>query len=99
MIQTMVLLPLLAGLAAGAEFKAGLAAVSITPKGPVRMSGYAARTQPSQGVVHDLWAKALALEDSRGRFLLITLDLVTIPGNFAADIAGRIWSGSVTNSP
>ena len=49
-----------------AAWKAGTARV-ITPKTPMWMSGYAARTKPSQGVVHDLWAKALAIEDPSGR--------------------------------
>ena len=31
------------------------------------MAGYAARTKPSEGAVHDLWAKALALEDPSGQ--------------------------------
>ena len=45
------------------DWKVGLASVKITPTEPVRMSGYASRTQPSQGVALDLYAKALALED------------------------------------
>src|SRR5262245_15925407 len=49
--------------AAGSVWKAGTARAAITPKTSMWMSGYAARTKPSQGVVHDLWAKALALED------------------------------------
>jgi hypothetical protein len=43
------------------------------------MAGYAARTKPSDGAVHDLWAKALALEDPAGkRAVVITLDLCGI---------------------
>ena len=43
------------------------------------MSGYAARTKPSEGAVHDLWAKALAIKDPAGRtVLLVTLDVVGI---------------------
>ena len=43
------------------------------------MAGYAARTKPSEGAVHDLWAKALALEDPAGqRAILITLDICGI---------------------
>ena len=46
-----------------AGWKAGTGRVAITPKEPMWMAGYAARTKPSEGAVHDLWAKALA----RGR--------------------------------
>ncbi|MHC4116179.1 MAG: neutral/alkaline non-lysosomal ceramidase N-terminal domain-containing protein [Planctomycetota bacterium] len=68
---------------AGAEqmqWKAGVASVVITPTEPMWMAGYAARKGPSEGKVHDLWAKALALEDSQGgRFVLVTVDLIGIP--------------------
>ncbi len=48
-------------------WKAGLAKVNITPDNLMWMSGYAARTKPAEGKQHDLWAKALALEDPSGR--------------------------------
>jgi len=60
-------------------WKAGTATTSITPDHPMWMAGYAARNKPSEGKVHDLHAKALALEDSRGqRLVIVTLDLVGI---------------------
>ena len=44
------------------------------------MAGYAARKGPSEGKVHDLWAKALVLEDGQGgRFVLVAVDLIGIP--------------------
>ena len=52
---------------AEAGWKAGTGRVAITPKEPMWMAGYAARTKPSEGAVHDLWAKALALEDPAGQ--------------------------------
>jgi neutral ceramidase len=62
-----------------AAWQAGTAKVAITPHQPMWMSGYAARTKPSEGAVHDLWAKALAIKDPSGRVvLLVTLDLVGI---------------------
>ena len=73
--------------AADAPWKAGTARAVITPKTPMWMSGYAARTKPSQGVVHDLWAKALALEDPNGRrAILITLDVCGI----GRDLSNRV---------
>jgi len=61
-------------------FRAGVASTVITPEQPMWMSGYAARTKPSEGKVHDLHAKALALEDSQGkRLVIVTVDLLGIP--------------------
>ena len=45
-----------------AKFKAGVASDVITPQQSMWMSGYAARTKPSEGKASDLYAKALALE-------------------------------------
>ena len=60
-------------------WKAGTARVAITPKGPIWMAGYAARTKPSEGAAHDLWAKALAVTDPEGRkAVIVTLDLCGI---------------------
>src|SRR5262245_35829073 len=51
------------GSAAAAEgWRAGTARVAITPKQPTWMAGYGSRNKPSEGAVHDLWAKALVLE-------------------------------------
>src|SRR5579883_1095734 len=70
-----------------AGWQAGTARVAITPKQPMWMSGYAARTKPSEGAVHDLWAKALAIRDPDGRTaLLVALDLVGIDGELSKRI-------------
>jgi hypothetical protein len=70
------------GTASGAEptvWKAGAAAVNITPQTSLRMAGYAGRKKPSEGVAQDLFAKALALEDARGaRLVIVTMDLIGI---------------------
>ena len=47
------------------EWKAGVATTVITPQQPMWMSGYAARNKPSEGKIHELYAKVLALEDAR----------------------------------
>ena len=61
------------------SWKAGLASTVITPEEPMWMAGYAARNKPSEGKVHDLHAKALALEDTRGgRLVIVTVDLLGI---------------------
>jgi hypothetical protein len=80
-------------LAAGATWKAGTARAVITPRTPMWMSGYASRTKPSQGVVHDLWAKALALEDPNGRrAILITLDVCGIGRDLSNQVRDAIQS-------
>ena len=62
------------------KWKAGIASTVITPEQPMWMAGYAGRTKPSEGKIHDLRAKALALEDSQGtRFVIVTVDLIGIP--------------------
>lgn len=84
-----VLLPLAPAFAA--EWQAGLAAVKITPEGPISMAGYAQRNRPSEGVAADLYAKALALADSRGeRAVWITTDLIGLRGAVAEQILRRV---------
>lgn len=62
------------------DWRAGVATAVITPEQPMWMAGYAARTKPSEGKIHDLHAKALALEGKDGsQLLIITLDLVSVP--------------------
>ncbi len=57
-------------------WQAGTAKAAITPRGPIWMAGYAARTKPSEGKTHDLWAKALAIKDPRGKLaVLVTIDV------------------------
>jgi hypothetical protein len=74
-----------------ATWKAGVAKAVITPKQPTWMSGYASRTKPAEGKVHDLWAKALVLEDAAGkRCLLVTLDLVGIDRDTAQAVCRDI---------
>ena len=73
------------------EWRVGLARVKITPDGPIRLDGYAHRTKASDGVVSDLWAKAMAIEDGRGRqSVLITLDLIGFPSDWAEAVSSAI---------
>jgi hypothetical protein len=76
-----------------ADFQAGVARVKITPPVPFWMSGYAARTHPSEGVAQDLWAKALALRDSKGhQVVLVTSDLIGLPRAISDEVAARVWA-------
>jgi hypothetical protein len=79
------------GLAVAAEYKAGVARVVITPDTPIYMSGYANRTHPSEGKLHDLWAKALAIEDRKGgRVVIVTTDLIGLSRPIADEIATHV---------
>jgi hypothetical protein len=81
-------LPLLLGTP---TWKAGAAKSIITPAQPLWLSGYAARTKPAEGKLTDLWAKALVLEDARGRRgVLVTLDLVGIPRDLSAAVCAEL---------
>ena len=53
--------------------------------------GYASRKTPSEGVNADLFAKAMAFEDSEGhKALLVTADIIGFPGEIAESIAARL---------
>jgi len=76
---------------ASAGWKAGTAKVSITPKQSMWMAGYGSRTKPSEGAVHDLWAKALAFESPDGkRALLVTLDICGIGRKLSVAIRDKL---------
>ncbi len=79
------------GSADSTTWKAGIAEVKITPTKSVWMSGYGARIKPSEGVLEELYAKALALEDRSGtRAVLVTTDILGFPAEVAGNIAGRV---------
>ncbi len=83
----------LSGQAGGSTggWKAGVARVNITPEGAIWMAGYASRDHPSEGVFHNLWSKALVIEDSLGkRAVLITNDLLEIPKYYSDRIRDRL---------
>src|SRR5262249_23462280 len=72
-------------------WKAGAAKVVISPDKPMWMSGYASRDKPAEGKIHDLWAKALVLEDCDGRrCALVTMDLVGIPRDVSVAVCDAI---------
>jgi hypothetical protein len=76
---------------AAADYKAGTGRIIITPDKPIYMSGYANRNHPSEGVIHDLWAKALAIEDRKGgRVVVVTTDLIGLPRGVADVVAARV---------
>jgi hypothetical protein len=74
-----------------ADWKAGVAKVKITPEESMWLAGYALRTRASEGVLLDLWAKALVLEDAAGnRGVLVTADLVGFPKQLSDSIRKQL---------
>lgn len=72
-------------------WKAGVARTVITPREYMWMAGFAARDKPAEGILHDLWAKALALEDTHGnRVLLVTTDLIGFDRELSLSICKRL---------
>jgi hypothetical protein len=62
------------------DFCAGVARRNITPETSIWMSGYPYRDRPSEGAVHPLWAKALAIEDRNGKpIIIVSTDLIALP--------------------
>src|SRR6476660_4733808 len=90
-MRTLIAFLMCAAGLSGAGLKAGTAKVDITPTGPIWMSGYAARTHPSDGIASRLYAKALAIESSpSGRIVIVTVDVVGIPREVSDAVAARV---------
>jgi neutral/alkaline ceramidase-like enzyme len=80
-----------AGILGAADYKAGAASVVITPSQPIYLSGYANRSHASEGVIQDLKAKALVIEDKRGaRVAIVTTDLIGLPRAVTDIVAARL---------
>ena len=77
--------------ACAAEFKAGTASKIITPTEPLWMAGYSSRTKACDTKRHDLWVKALAIEDAAGnRCVLLTSDLCGIPRSLSEPVCAAV---------
>ena len=72
-----------------ADWKAGVSRKIITPKQPMWMSGYASRSKPAEGTLHDLWAKTLVVSDADDqKHVFVSLDLVGI----GRDVSSQLCS-------
>lgn len=78
---------------AEATWKAGVAKAVVTPETKVWLAGYGARRAPD-GKLHELWMKALALEDPRGRrVVLLTSDFQGVPREMTDRVFARLKKG------
>lgn len=91
-ISSLLLSGCLLCLAQPAEmWKAGVARTEITPESPMWLAGYASRDHESEGTLHPLWVKALALEDAEGhRAVMVTSDLLGFPKAMSDRIRDRL---------
>jgi len=76
--------------AAPPAWKAGAAAIAITPERPLLLEGYVP-AKIASGKIHDVYVKALALQDPEGgRAVIVTADLSGYDYGFTAGIAKEI---------
>lgn len=74
-----------------AEWEAGFAKVIITPDEPMFASGYGGRDHPSQGKIHDLYARAAALRDPNGKtVVMMSTDLIGVPAGMAKVVCDAV---------
>ncbi|MDB5278807.1 MAG: Alkaline ceramidase domain protein [Ferruginibacter sp.] len=76
---TIFCLPLFiaSSLAHAGEIKAGAARISITPTTPMWLNGYAGREAPATESIHEIWAKALVIEENKNSSVIfVTTDLL-----------------------
>ncbi len=87
----LLIVGLVNGSPAKAEWKVGVASQVITPSEPMWMSGYGSRERPAEGMLTELWAKSLAIEDGDGnRSVIVTLDLVGIDRDTTKTIVDKV---------
>ena len=92
MCRTLVFIALGIGGIAEAQtaWKAGVAKVKVTPTESIWLSGYANRTKPSEGVLQDIFVKALAIQyESGATSVILTSDLQGLDVAMIDEIAAR----------
>ncbi|MDG3003442.1 neutral/alkaline non-lysosomal ceramidase N-terminal domain-containing protein [Paludisphaera mucosa] len=80
-----------AGAGRAEEVAVGVARVDVSPSGPIRLSGYLARTTESKGIGHPIYAKALAIgSDDQKPVILVSVDNVGVSDAIVGEIAERL---------
>lgn len=86
LLGALAICPAMAG-----DMKIGLGRVVITPSEPVWMAGYASRTEPGTGKLHDLWTKALAVQDGAGNtVVIVTADIIGFSLDMTDAVSARV---------
>ncbi|MFV0606775.1 MAG: neutral/alkaline non-lysosomal ceramidase N-terminal domain-containing protein [Niabella sp.] len=74
-----------------AQINAGVGKKVITPELPFLLSGYAARTKPAAGKIHDIWTKALYIETSaQNRAVIITTDVLGLTPEIHSEVVNKL---------
>src|ERR1700709_1252695 len=82
------------------DVKAGAARIAITPVTKMWLNGYSGRETPATGVIYDLWAKALLLQENKNsRVVFVTTDLLGLSYEVVEAVYKRIGEKySITRS-
>lgn len=75
------------------SYNAGIGKKIITPADPAWLNGYASpqRFSPAAGKDHDLWAKAVVIEDElKQRVIIVTTDLLGLSHEISEDIGKKV---------
>jgi neutral ceramidase len=75
------------------DMKVGIGRKVITPQNPIWLNGYASpeRSKPATGVAHDLWAKALVLEESASsKVIIVTTDILGLSHEISEAVAKQL---------
>lgn len=94
LLMSLLLLALASSLVFAADaprgWQAGVARAVITPETDVWLAGYGTKRSPD-GKLHELWMKALALQDADGRrAVLITSDFQGVPRSMSDRVFARL---------
>jgi hypothetical protein len=73
----------------------GVAEIDVTPDEPIRLTGYGNRVEPTSDVRQRLWARAMAFGDGRRAAVLITADLIGVPGSLSDEVAKRLSDAGI----
>ncbi|MGI8965071.1 MAG: neutral/alkaline non-lysosomal ceramidase N-terminal domain-containing protein, partial [Limisphaerales bacterium] len=80
-------------------YSVGVAKIDVTPDYPVRLNGYFARTNESEGIIQHLFAKALAIgTDQETPAVLISLDNCIIPGYLRDELLKRLTQHKIVSA-
>jgi hypothetical protein len=79
------------GKAATNRWYAGAAKVAVTPAEPIWLAGYASRNQPSEGVLQDIYVKALALKyQDDSAVVILTSDLMGFSHSMIEEVRQKV---------
>lgn len=72
------------------SMQVGIAKINITPTAPAFLTGYANRDKPAEGVLHDLWAKALVISNRNEKLIVVTTDLLGLSHQVSTEVAEQV---------